>query len=178
MNDIKLEDLPENLRPIKPAQWKEACEWIRLRWGRTAWEDDILLFNDAQFWCEDELWGGIQLCFDKGSEFPPNMAELSKKVMEWRQHNLQAKYDELNLNKELPAPKGSLRDYLDSIGAESFAHACYKATQERAKNNRLLKFEDPTSYDNWTMDWSEAKATYMTSLGKVFDEKRESSVGG
>ena len=174
--NIKLEDLPENLRPIKPAQWREACEWIRLRWGRTAWEDDIILYNDAQFWCEDELWGGIQQCFDKGSQFPPNFAELSKQVMEWRRNHLQNAYD--NINKELPAPKGSLRDYLDSIGAESFAHACYRQVQERAKNNRLEVYEDPSAYNNWTMDWSEAKSTYMTSLGKVFDEKRESSVGG
>ena len=96
--------------------------------------------------------------------------------MEWRQNHLQNAYDKIN--KELPAPKGSLRDYLDSIGAESFAHACYRQVQERAKNNRLEVYEDPSAYNNWTMDWSEAKSTYMTSLGKVFDEKRESSVGG
>ena len=96
--------------------------------------------------------------------------------MELRKNHLQHKYDELN--KELPPPRGSLRDYLNSINVESFAHACYQKVQERAKNNRLEVYEDPSAYDNWTMDWSEAKSTYMTSLGKVFDENRESSVGG
>lgn len=169
MNDIRLEDLPENLRPIKPAQWKEACDWIRLRWGRIGWEDDIMLFNDASTWCEDELWGGIQNLFDKGGDFPPTFSQLSKSVMEFRRNHLVHKYAELN--KELPPPKGSLRSYLKSIGAESFAHACYMKVQERAKNNRLEKHEDPSLFNNYTMDWSEAKSTYMTSLGKVFDEK-------
>ena len=162
--DKSLEELPENLRPIKPAQWREACQWIKLRWGRIGWDDDVMLFNDAQFWCEDELWGGIQSLFDKGGEFPPTFAELSKAVMEYRKNHLVHTLAELN--RELPAPKGSLDDYLEQIGAESFAHACYLSVQERAKAGKLEKSEDPEAYNGWTDNWSDAKATYMVGLQK------------
>ena len=64
MMNKSIEELPENLRPISPNQWREACKWIQLRWGRLGWDDDIMLYNDAQFWCEDELWGGFQQFFD------------------------------------------------------------------------------------------------------------------
>ena len=175
---LQLSELPEELRPIKPAQWKEACEWIRMRWGRTAWEDDIILYNDAQFWCEDELWGGMQYCFEKGSEFPPNFTELNKQVMAYRSSVLVHKLEKLKGElKELPAQKGTLRDYLQSIGAESFAHACYLATQKRAKVGRLEVYEDETSFDNWTMPWEQAKETYLVRLGN-FPSNEESSGGG
>lgn len=160
--DRKLEELPENLRPIKPAQWREACEWIKVRWGRLAWEDDIMLFNDAQFWCEDELWGGIQTCFDRGKEFPPTFAELSKAVMDYRKNILV--HTLADLNRELPAPKGSLTDYLETIGAESFAHACYLNVQERVKYSKLGVHEDESLYNNWTDSWDKAKETYMPNL--------------
>jgi hypothetical protein len=166
MSDIPLSSLPETLRPIKVDDWAEACNWIRLRWGRTAWEDDVILYDDARYWCSEEVWGGLQTLLNKGSEFPPNFAELTKAVKEWRQNHLQHRLDEYKIQSELPAPKGSLKDYLDMIGAESFAHACYLKVQERAKNNKLEVYEDPNAYNKWTMDWNEAKATYMNGLSK------------
>lgn len=167
MEDIKISDLPDSLKPIKPSQWKEACAWINLRWGKTAWEDDIALYEDAKYWCEDELWGGMQNLLEKGSAFAPTFSELTKSVMEWRQNHLQHEIDKYR--KVLPAPKGSLEDYLKTIGAESFAHACYMAVQKRAKYSQLEKYEDKEAYDSWTMPWEKAKATYMVKsqiLGK------------
>ena len=42
MMNKSIEELPENLRPISPNQWREACKWIQLRWGRLGWDDDIM----------------------------------------------------------------------------------------------------------------------------------------
>lgn len=163
--DVDLELLPEDMKPIKPNDWKEACNWIRLRWGRTAWEDDIALFEDAQFFIGRELWGGLNSLLSKGSEFPPNFAELKKAINEYRQHHLQ---NDLNkYQKHIESPKGSLADYLKMIGAESFAHACYMATQSRAKKGMLEKFEDDTAYNGWTDDWKVAKETYMLNMRKL-----------
>lgn len=163
--DVSLQDLPDNLKPIKPAQWKEACSWIHLRWGKTAWDDDVALYEDARYWCEDELWGGMNALLDKGTSFAPTFSELKAAVMEWRQHHLQHEIDKYQ--KVLPAPKGSLADYLKQIGAESFAHACYMATQDRAKYGKLGKYEDKEAYESWTMPWEKAKATYMVNNQKL-----------
>lgn len=165
MNDVNLDTLPQSLLPIKPIDWKNTCDWIRARWGRTNWEDDTVLYEDARFWCKEELDGGLQYCLSKGGDFPPTFAELSKQVMEWRGQHLANRLAEYN--KPLPAPKGSLEDYLKTIGAESFAHACYLATQKRAKFGKLAKYEDPKAYDSWKMDWSKAKETYMVSSQKL-----------
>ena len=164
MNNVSLNDLPQSLLPIKTTDWKNACDWIRARWGRTNWEDDTVLFEDARFWLKEELDGGLQYCLQKGGDFPPTFAELSKQVKEWRLQHLESRLAEYN--KELPPERGSLADYLEQIGAESFAHACYMATQKRAKANKLGVYEDANAYDKWTMDWNEAKATYMSSLSK------------
>ncbi len=152
--------------PIVPEQWQEVCQWIRMRYGgRIGWEDDIIMFDDAKHWCEEELWGGMNLYFDSGSPHPPNFAELTSKVKEYRRFHLRDKEEQLKA--QLHAPKGSLKDYLDSIGAESFAHACYLATQKRAKAGMLGKWEDPNSYENWEQDWELAKETYMVrGVGK------------
>ena len=40
-------------------------------------------------------------------------------------------------------------------------------TQDRAKKGQLLKYEDSEAYDQWTMDWSKAKETYMVSLKSI-----------
>ena len=69
-----------------------------------------------------------------------------------------------DLNRELPAPKGSLTDYLETIGAESFAHACYLNVQERVKYSKLGVHEDESLYNNWTDSWDKAKETYMPNL--------------
>ena len=172
--DVNLDVLPEDLKPIKPNDWKEACNWIRLRWGRTSWDDDIALFEDAKFFNRRELWGGLNTLLSKGSEFPPNFAELKKYINDYRQHHLQNDLDKYQ--QVLPAPKGSLKDYLNQIGAESFAHACYLATQSRAKKGMLLKYEDDTAYNGWTDDWEVAKTTYMANmrnLGKDLDISEE-----
>lgn len=166
MEDVALSELPEDLKPIKPNDWKEACNWIKLRWGRCAWEDDVALWEDAKFFCARELWGGLNALLSKGSEFPPNFAELTKAIGEYRQHHLQNDLNEYQ-RKQLGSPKGSLKDYLNQIQAESFRHACYMKTQDRAKKGQLLKYEDSEAYDQWTMDWSKAKETYMVSLKSI-----------
>jgi hypothetical protein len=166
--DVSLAELPDTLKPIKVSQWQEACEWINLRWGKTSWTDDVALYEDAKFWCEDELWGGMQSLLEKGTSFAPTFSELTKAVMEWRQHHLQNALDKYKV-KELPPPAGSLKHYLKSIGAESFAHAAYMATQQRAKNNKLEKYEDKEAYESWTMPWEQAKATYMVGLSKSIE---------
>ena len=173
MTDIDLNKLPQSLLPIRVDDWKNACEWIRARWGRTNWDDDTILFEDARYWCKEELDGGLQYILQKGGDFPPTFAEVSKQVKEWRgQHlaNRLAKY-----NKALPPEKGSLEDYLNKIGAESFAHACYMATQKRAKIGKLGVYEDANAYNKWTMDWNEAKATYMNGLGNSLGKSKSIS---
>jgi len=85
--------------------------------------------------------------------------------MEWRGTHLANRLAEYN--KSLPAPKGSLEDYLNQIGAESFAHACYLNAQQRAKYGQLEKYEDPKAYNSYKMDWSEAKETYMPKAQKL-----------
>ena len=119
--DVSLAELPDNLKPIKVSQWQEACEWINLRWGKTSWTDDVALYEDAKFWCEDELWGGMQSLLEKGTSFAPTFSELTKAVMEWRQHHLQNSLDKYKV-KELPPPAGSLKHYLKSIGAEGLGN--------------------------------------------------------
>lgn len=164
MTDIDLNKLPQSLLPIRVDDWKNACEWIRARWGRTNWDDDTILFEDARYWLKEELDGGLNYCLQKGGEFPPTFAELSRQVKEWRGVHLEDRLAEYN--KALPPERGSLEDYLNQIGAESFAHACYLQVQDRAKRGKLEVYEDPNSYDKWTMDWTEAKATYMNGLSK------------
>lgn len=165
MTDLPIAKLPDSLKPIKPIDWKNACDWIRARWGRTNWEDDTVLFEDAMFWCKEELDGGLQYILQKGGDYPPTFAEVTKQVKEWRGTHLANRLAEFN--KALPPERGSLEDYLQKIGAESFAHACYLATQERAKYNKLEKYEDKTLYNNWTQEWKEAKATYMIRSQKL-----------
>ena len=165
--DIPLNKLPQSLLPIKTHDWKNACEWIRARWGRTSWDDDTILFEDSRFWSQEELDAGLQYCLQKGGDFPPTFAELSKQVKEWRGNHLENRLAEFN--QELPPERGSLGDYLLTIKAESFAHACYMNVQERARRSELLVTEDKEAYKKWTMNWNEAKATYMNSsqsLGK------------
>ncbi len=167
MTDIPLDSLPQSLLPIKTEDWKNACDWIRARWGRTNWDDDTILFEDARFWLKEELDGGLQYALQKGGDFPPTFAELSRLVKEWRTLHLEDRLG--TYNKKLPPERGSLADYLLSIKAESFAHACYLKVQERAKKGALEVYEDPNAFNKWTMDWNEAKASYMTSsqsLGK------------
>ena len=173
MNDIPLDKLPDSLLPIKPIDWKNTCDWIRARWGKTSWDDDTMLFEDARFWCKEELDGGLQYLLQKGGGFPPTSAELSKQVKEWRGVHLANRLAEYN--KALPPERGSLEDYLLQIGAESFAHACYMATQKRAKANKLGVYEDADAYDKWTMDWNEAKATYMNGLGNSLGKSKSIS---
>jgi len=164
--DINLSKLPEDLRPIKPNDWKEACNWVKLRWGRTSWEDDVALWEDVRFYCSRELWGGLNALLSKGSEFPPTFAEITKAIGEYRQHHLANDLNEYK-QKGLSSPKGSLKDYLRQIGAESFAHACYMKTQDRASKGQLEKHEDSEAFEQWTMDWSKAKETYMSKLNSI-----------
>jgi len=164
MTEIPLDKLPQSLLPIRVDDWKNACDWIRARWGRTSWDDDTQLFEDARYWLKEELDGGLQYCLQKGGDFPPTFAELSVKVKEWRGVHLENRLAEYNT--PLPPERGSLEDYLLQIGAESFAHACYLQVQDRAKKGKLEVYEDPNAYDKWTMDWTEAKATYMNGLSK------------
>ena len=49
------------------------------------------------------------------------------------------------------------------------------ATQLRAKSNKLGVYEDPNAYNKWTMDWKEAKATYMNGLGNSLGESESIS---
>ena len=160
--DISLEQIPDSLKPIKPLDWKNACDWINARWGKTSWSDDTVLYEDARFWCQEELQGGLQYLLQKGGGFPPTFSELTKSVMEWRATHLANRLAEFD--KKLPAPRGSLRDYLNSIGAESFAHACYLNVQERVKYSKLGMHEDESLYNNWTDSWDKAKETYMPNL--------------
>jgi len=160
--DISLEQIPDSLKPIKPLDWKNACDWINARWGKTSWSDDTVLYEDARFWCQEELQGGLQYLLQKGGGFPPTFSELTKSVIEWRGTHLANRLAEFD--KKLPAPRGSLRDYLNSIGAESFAHACYLNVQERVKYSKLGMHEDESLYNNWTDSWDKAKETYMPNL--------------
>ena len=43
--DISLEQIPDSLKPIKPLDWKNACDWINARWGKTSWSDDTVLYD-------------------------------------------------------------------------------------------------------------------------------------
>ena len=104
----------------------------------------------------------------RGGEFPPTFAELSRQVKEWRGVHLEDRLAEYN--KQLPPERGSLADYLQQIGAESFAHACYMATQ-MSKKGKLEVYEDKTAYNKWTMDWTEAKATFMKGLKSLGQSK-------
>jgi len=112
-SEISLKQLPDSLKPIKPLDWKNACDWINARWGKTSWSDDTVLYEDARFWCQEELQGGLQYLLQKGGGFPPTFSELTKSVIEWRGTHLANRLAEFD--KKLPAPRGSLRDYLNSI---------------------------------------------------------------
>ena len=45
------------------------------------------------------------------------------------------------------------------------------ATQDRAKKGKLEVYEDKTAYNKWTMDWTEAKATFMKGLKSLGQSK-------
>ena len=64
-SDISLKQLPDSLKPIKPLDWKNECDCINARWGKTSWSDDTVLYEDARFWCQEELQGGLQYLLQK-----------------------------------------------------------------------------------------------------------------
>ena len=49
------------------------------------------------------------------------------------------------------------------------------ATQKRAKIGKLGVYEDANAYNKWTMDWNEAKATYMNGLGNSLGKSKSIS---
>lgn len=40
-------------------------------------------------------------------------------------------------------------------------------TQDRASKGQLEKHEDSEAFEQWTMDWSKAKETYMSKLNSI-----------
>lgn len=150
-------------------QWANCVHVMKLKWPNFNWQNDTIfsaydsLKNIEVYYIER----AIEQYFKSGADFPPNPSNIYASAMEIARYETQE-------TAQLPGGKGiHLREYLKSMGFESFSHAMFESSRKRFLDGTIEATNDFDYTKAWSEGGKEAYFEHYGMAGKKFSQAIE-----